>query len=167
MKQDIVEKRFWSDPGRIADLINGSMFEGSHRFCTDLRLVFGFLQRKNDKRELEKFVEENREGFSDLRASAYDLIKEVSGMKSLKKICKEADSAKEGVIDMCKAIDDMMKEKYDLGVEKGIEQGVRLGQRKLACLVQKLLMEGKSENIMRALQDEAYRNELFCYYKLP
>lgn len=72
---------------------------------TDLKQVFGFMQRRSDKRLLGDFIEENRKIFRNLAEDAYDVIRVYGGIREMKKI-KEKYRV-EGGIDMCKAWEEM------------------------------------------------------------
>lgn len=108
------------------------------RFQTDIRYVFGFLQKAEEKEKLASYIEENRGIFSSLDEAAYDLIavmSKTSQLKQLKKICQR----EEGGTDMCKAIDDMIEDGRTEGKMEGEQQGIALTKR-----VFKLSGEGKS-----------------------
>lgn len=49
-------------------------FPDYEKFRTDLQWVFGFLQRDQNDEELEKYVTEHRDAFSDLPVDAYDML---------------------------------------------------------------------------------------------
>ena len=88
------------------------------RFKTDLRLVFGFLQRASEPEELTGFIGENTKEFSSLTEDTYDMIAAMSGTGELEKLKKDVGQE---AYDMCKAIDMMMQEREALGEERGIK----------------------------------------------
>lgn len=116
------------------------------RFQTDIRYVFGFLQKAEEKEKLASYMEENRGIFSSLDEAAYDLIavmSKTSQLKQLKKICQR----EEGGTDMCKAIDDMIEDGRAEGRIEGERRGRIDGEQQGIALTKrvfKLSREGKS-----------------------
>lgn len=62
------------------------------------------------------FLENNAERFSSMADDACNLIEEVTGTKKIRQFRTEK---REGKQNMCKAIDDMMKENWDAGYDEG------------------------------------------------
>ena len=110
---------------KIADypihLIDVRRYPHAERFRTDLKLVFGFLQRASEPEELTEFIEENTKEFSSLTEDAYDMIASMSKTGELKELKKDVGQED---YNMCKAIDMMMQERE----ERGEERGIRLGE---------------------------------------
>ena len=102
----------------------------AERFRTDLKLVFGFLQRASEPEELTEFIEENTKEFSSLTEDAYDMIASMSKTGELKELKKDVEQTED--YDMCKAIDMMVAESREkgikLGEERGEARGIRLGE---------------------------------------
>lgn len=107
-------------------------FSESEQLKSDARVVFGFLQRQNDIRLLRKYMEENKEEFSDLQEDAYDMISILSNSKELIE-CKEEFIEGEGKYNMCEAIKQMK--------EEGKLEGKGLG--KAEAILELLEMSGK------------------------
>ena len=121
------------------------------RFHSDLRYVFGFLQRDRRKEELYQYVMENRAVFSHLDGVAYQMIQVMSHSSKLWKN-REVYENEEGEIDMCQALLDMREECISIGQEKGREEGISIGRtegisigKQLTKQVFRLYMAGKSE----------------------
>ena len=78
---------------KIADypvhLIDVRRYPHAERFRTDLKLVFGFLQRASEPEELTEFIEENTKEFSSLTEDAYDMIASMSKTGELKELKKD------------------------------------------------------------------------------
>ena len=53
---------------------------------------------------------------------------------------------------------------FEKGEEKGIEKGIEKGEKRLGTLMQCLMEEHKLDDALRAVQDEAFRNELYKKY---
>ena len=50
------------------------------------------------------------------------------------------------------------------GIEQGIEKGIEKGEQRLSTLIQYLMEEHKLDDARRAVQDEAFCNELYKKY---
>ncbi|HIX59599.1 MAG TPA: hypothetical protein IAA45_07795 [Candidatus Blautia gallistercoris] len=120
---------------QIADyplhLIEVREYPRLERFHSDLRYVFGFLQRDRRKEELYQYVTENRAVFSRLDGAAYQMIQVMSHSSGLLKEKEEYEN-EEGEIDMCQALLDMREECISIG-------------KQLAKQVFQLWMAGKTE----------------------
>ena len=114
---------------KIADypvhLIDVRRYPHAERFRTDLKLVFGFLQRASEPEELTEFIEENTKEFSSLTEDAYDMIASMSKTGELKELKKDVEQTED--YDMCKAIDMMMQEREERGIKLGEERGEARG----------------------------------------
>lgn len=133
--------------GKISDyplnLIEVNRIENIDVFKTDLRLVFGFLQRRENKEKLHNFIKENEEEFRNLAEDAYDFLSIVAHSKELEQMRVEIREAEEkeilregGKVNMCKAIRDM--------IEDGRQEGIKEGQRRVVKIF-KLNASGKSK----------------------
>lgn len=91
MEKDLVNKRYFSDNGRYADLINGFVFHGRQEIRGDLLAV--------------------------TYADAKELI-------SIKKLHE-----KEGKVDMCKALTELIADGREEGIKEGIKEGMAAGIR--------------------------------------
>ncbi len=108
-------------------------YENYELFQTDLRLVFGFLQRERDKKALGAFIEQNREAFSKLAEDTYDMIGQFSNDKELVKR-KDMFKKKEGAeVDMCQALEDMRADSREEGKLIGQEIGQKYGKLMEQC----------------------------------
>lgn len=85
--------------------------------------MLGFIQRADDKDKIQEFIEENRDKFMQLEEDAYDVIAELTSAGNLKKL-RDKYKTEGGRLDMCKAIDDMVRD--------GRREGKREGERKKA-----------------------------------
>ena len=150
-------------------------FQDTQRFHTDLRQVCEFLQKTEDKTELEKYVRENKSIFAQLPEDTYDLLTAMSGIKQMA-LMKDTIRTEKGGLDMCKAFDDMQAE-WELkgerrgelrGERRGKREGRREGRRKgrregedsMGKLWQILFPAGRYEDLMLASTDRRYIREL-------
>lgn len=75
-------------------------------------------------------------------------------------LVNEAMKNRGGRIGMCKALENLMEESKQQGIEKGLSEG----ERKMAKLTKVLLDEEKYDELKRAAADEEYRRALFEEY---
>lgn len=111
-------------PIHIIDVRN---YPYPERFQTDLREVFGFIQRSGDREKLRRYVEERKEQFEHLEEDAYDLMIQMTGSGELISLQDEwRDEG--GKIDMCKALRDWAEEERKEGREEGRKEGRKEGR---------------------------------------
>lgn len=122
-------------------------------FVTDLREVFGFLKRRDDKESLRKYVEGN-EAFRHLKEDAYDVIATYSGNQKL--ALRKENYQEKGEIDMCKALQEMEDEARAEGESKGIEDMNRL--------IRHLMKDGRTDDLLRSAQDAVLQKQLMEEY---
>ena len=97
-------------------------------FQTDLREVFGFIQRSGSPDEERKFTFENREKFQELDEDAFDLITTVTNSKELELLKNEYQDER-GKINMCEAILGM--------IEAGRVEGRTEGEAKIVAMIRR------------------------------
>lgn len=105
------------------NLLEVRYYEYLEYFRTDLRYVFGFLQKAEAKQELKSYIDENRQEFTDLKEDAYDFISVMSGTEELDKL-KDKYRKEEGAIDMCRAIREMMEDSRAEGKAEGKAEAI-------------------------------------------
>lgn len=103
------------------NLVNAKKVDDFKKFQSDLQVIFGMLQCKNEKEKLMEYVLKHKEYFKKIDVETYNVIKEFLNSEKILKnvVCDET----EGGVDMCKALEDL----YEDGVEQGIEQGIEQG----------------------------------------
>ena len=92
--------------------------------------------------------------------------KGLAGVKVFKCSClKELKEEEKGEVDMCTAIEQMMEEREELGIERGLQRGKEQGEIRVNQLIEILLRQsGKNddyEEIRRAVTDREYQKKLF------
>lgn len=108
-------------PNYSLNIIDAGNIEHIERFRTDLQLIFGMLQYKNEVDKLHNYVNEHKNYFENVDLETYQAARELlHSEKKLKGLIKK-EKGKESV-DMCKALDDL----YNSGIEQGIEAGIRV-----------------------------------------
>lgn len=115
-------------------IIDVRRYPECEKFTTDLKFVFGFLQRDQSGEELQGYLEEHKDVFSHLPEDAFDLLAQYSGSWKKLETYKNNLYMKEGEVDMCKAIDDLIakgeKRGYDSGYDNGYGSGYDSGYGK-------------------------------------
>lgn len=112
------------------------------RYQTDLREVFGFIQRSSDKAAVKRFTLENTEKLRELDEEAYDVISALTGSKELETV-KEKYREKGGKINMCDAIRGIFED----GKMEGKELGLALGD------------QGRSQTVARNMYARGFTAE--------
>ncbi len=119
-------------------LIEVRKFENTDVFKTDLKLVFDFIRYSEDKKRLQRLVEENEE-YRNLEEDAYEMMVVHTNSEqfiSMKDYIKEGGKA-----DMCKALEDMRIEERAEGRMEGIKgmiyENIEEGTP-AECIIQKL-----------------------------
>ena len=107
------------------------------KFKTDLREVFGFLVRQNDKHALQKYIESNV-NFRCLKEDTYDMIMVLSNTKEM--MVKKEKYGTEGGYNMCLAIREWGEEERAAGRQEGRQEGEML------CLIS-LTMKKKERGL--------------------
>ena len=125
-------------------------------FHTDIRYVFGFLQKEEDKKALKRYLEENKEIFTELSQSAYDMISVMSHSRELQEWAYE-NSKEGGRTNMCRAITEM--------IEDGRQDGIKEGRQSINLLIQSLIKDGRSNEIEKAVTDGEYQKKLLEEYE--
>lgn len=94
---------------------------------TDLREVFGFIQRSGDMSAEQKFTKDNEERFKALDEEAFDVIVSVTGARELEMV-KEQFREEGGKINMCEAIRGMIEQGREEGIKEGLQKGLQEGK---------------------------------------
>lgn len=145
-------------------LLEVRKFEQLENFETDIKYVFGFLQRENDKQGLSDYVKDNQEAFSHLREDAYHMISVMTGFTDLNtgdirdKENENRYRREGGNYDMCQAIREMM--------EDSKAEGIKEGYHLMKSLILKMTEDGMEKNIPRLAVDSGYFEEMIRQYGL-
>lgn len=107
-------------------LIDVRRYPHEERFRTDLKLVFGFLQRASEPEKLIEFINENTKEFSGLTEDAYDMIASMSKTRELGKLKNTVEQKED--YNMCKAIDMMVAAGEERGLKLGEERGIEISR---------------------------------------
>ena len=132
-------------------------FEHTEVFKTDVRQVFEFIKCSEDKKALRKLVESDNY-YRNMQEDAYDVVAMYTNSTEL--LAPREYRRKDGKVDMCKAIRDMMEDSRAEGIETGREEGADF----FAALTQHLIMDARMDDLLRATSDKEYRNLLYGEY---
>lgn len=145
MKQDVNEKYYLNDRYRIVDLLNGYFFH-----------------------EVQYIAPEDvKDGGTQLVYVSEDLFMVMSSMSKnwqLRELQNEQDNQEKGrKVDMCKAIDDMLKDSRNDGLRIGREEGRVEGEERISKINRLnvlLISENRLDDLKRATQDKEFQNIL-------
>lgn len=96
-------------------------FSDTQAFQTDLRYVFEFIQRSDDKRAMFRYTEEHHEIFEALEEDTYDVIAALTGAEELVQVkdgCLEG-----GKVNMCRALTELIQDGRLQGLRDGLQRG--------------------------------------------
>ena len=128
-------------------------------FKTDVKQVFDFIRFSDDKKKLAELLEED-EAYRYIDEDAYDMVVAYTGEEKMFK-WKEKHK-KGGKVNMCKGLREWIEDERAEGREEGREEGSeRMGQ-----LIIMLTEQSRSEELVRAAKDAAYRETLFKELKI-
>ena len=135
-------------------------FEHLEYFQTDLRLVLGFLQNRNDDEKLNKFIAENESELSAIEEDAYDMISVMTHSEELSEMKRNYQTG--GKVDMCKGLKDWMEKERKAGEARG----AAMGEARFASLAERLLKESRTDDLIIATGDKEFRDTLYKEYRL-
>ena len=135
--QDVITKEFYGDAARVADFVNGYLFEGVQLVrpenISELdSSMFGkikyFLQNRSSASKMKNFIRDNEAELCQVDDDAYDMMAVMSHSEELEQMKNRF--RKGGKVDMCKALREWLDESKQEGVtlgleEQGLEQGIK------------------------------------------
>jgi hypothetical protein len=128
-------------------------------FRTDIAEVFDFIRYSNDKEKLKELVE-SKTYFQHMEEDAFDVAVNYSCAQELSFAKEEYEEG--GRVNMCVAIQEMMKDSRDEGILEGVVQGRREGVRegqfkgekeKCQQVVRNMLLRGMSDEDIIAIAE--------------
>lgn len=130
----------------------------SFHFKTGLREVFELLPLLKDKEGMKNFLAVKKEEFMHLDAKKGWLVSRFLNVPPL----KELKENEKGEVDMCTAIEEMMEEREELGIERGEKRVNQL----ISVLLQQSDQAEVYEKIKRTVTDREYQKQLFDQFNL-
>ncbi|MCI6998300.1 MAG: hypothetical protein MR936_16345 [Eubacterium sp.] len=144
-------------------LIEVQKIENLEWFHSDLKLLFGYLQNKNDKEKLSLFLDANYDELSEIPEDMFMVMASLSGRKQQKELEKQWKKQGKGrKVDMCKAIDDMLEDSRNDGLRIGREEGEERISKLFFCLIS----DNRLDDLKRAAQDKEFQNMLMKTYAI-
>ena len=152
-------------------LIEVQKIEDLELFHSDLKLLFGFLESKNNKEKLKGFLNENHDELLEVPQDLFMVMASLSNTRQLRELQKEQKSQEKGwKVNMCKAIDDMLEDSRNdglrIGIEKGRKEGKMEGEERINKLNFLLITENRLDDLKRAVQDKEFQNMLLKTYAI-
>ena len=155
--------------------------EALGKMDSDLKYVLGLMKCTGSRKKYEAFILENREYFSRIPKSAVDVIDVCTNIGNIRKYLQfEKNETGEEEADMCRALNEIEKhaekrgrkqgisegisQGISQGITQGITQGISRGESRLASLINKLAVDGRTEDIKLAAADETARKHFYQEY---
>lgn len=99
-------------------IIEVSKLQNTEVFQSDLKQVFDFIKNAKDKTKLRELIS-NDPMYQNMDEDAYDMIAACTNAEELISVKKYY--GRDGKVDMCQALKEMLADERMLGVEEGIE----------------------------------------------
>lgn len=107
-------------PDYKMNLIEIRKLKDTGMFQTDVRQVFDFIRCSEDKDALRQLVEKDAY-YQDMEEDAFDVV--VSYANAVELVQAKDDYGKDGKVDMCTAIRELMADSREEGIRAGREEG--------------------------------------------
>ena len=131
---------------------------------SDLKYVLGIMRYTRSRIQYEKYIWENRDFFTRIPKSAVDVIDVCTNIKdireSLQFTLNEESGEEEG--DLCEALEEIKRHAEKKGAKRGAEEM----NRRTNKLIQRLLAEGRQEDLLRSTSDRLFQQQLFQKYHI-
>lgn len=131
--------------------------EHTEVFQTDVRQVFDFIRCSENKKMLRELVE-NDDYYQHMEEDAFDVVVKYANASELTQA--RDYRGKDGKVDMCTAIKEMMEDSRREGLEEGIKEGETL----FAELIRRLFADDRAQDVKLASQDEEARKRFYREY---
>ena len=127
------------------------------------------LKYNHDKKKLYDYIRTHRDELNQMDRVENLATMVLLGMqKKVEELMEQNIEEKE--INMCKAIEDMIKDGETRGEVRGEARGKALGEvcgeNRLATLTQRLLDDGRIDALKLAMEDRTYRMQLYEEYHI-
>lgn len=154
---DIPESLREMTPDYKINVIEIRKLEHTELFKTDVRQVFDFIRYSEDKVALQKLVERDAY-YHSMEEDAYDVVALYTNSTEL--VQAKNYQRKDGKIDMCRAITELIEDGRAAGMAAGMETGADF----FALLTLRLILDSRMDDLMRAIEDKEFRNTLYGEY---
>jgi len=163
------------------NLICAKNIQHPENFRTCLQHIFSMLHYNQDKKKLYDYMNHHRAELNQMDSVEHMAAMVLLGMqKRVEELMEQHVDERE--INMCKAIEDLIKDGEAVGEARGEArgralgeaqgralgeaQGRALGEAQLAALAQALLKDGRMKDLELAISDSTYRTQLYAEYRL-
>ena len=126
----------------------GSSCKGGNRIWT---------RTSRDKKKLLELVQ-NDIAYQEMDEDAYDMAVSYTNSKEL--ISVKQYHEREGKVNMCEALTQLLADERQQGIEQGIEEG----ENRLGMLISLLMQKEENEIVMQVVQNESLRKEYYQKY---
>lgn len=110
-------------PNYTLNLVDTGNIGDVKRFQTDLQLILGMLEYKENKSELSAYVNQHKDYFENVDQETYQAMRELMHSESkMKAVVKKSKRGEK--VNMCKALDDLYNDGVQCGMAKGMEKGI-------------------------------------------
>lgn len=158
---DIPECLIQMTPDYRINVVEIRKLERTEVFQTDVRQVFDFIRCSEDKKMLRELVE-NDSYYQHMEEDAFELV--VMYTNSTELVQEKKFKRKDGKVDMCTAIKELMEDSRQEGIEKGMKEGIKEGETLFAELISHLFADNRMEDAKLAAEDEQARKRLYREY---
>ena len=107
-ENEILEKYL---PNYKINLVDAERLEDVEKFSNDLQVILTMLRYRDSKEELKHYIDENKKFFQNVD---YETSQAMKAFLNMKQIPSETEQ-KEEMVDMCKAIQEMIQDGRDEG----------------------------------------------------
>lgn len=183
-------KRQWKKPIAIGDMVSlpviPSKIEGLfneyrvhiinmraiqdnalEKMDSDIKYVLGIMKCGNSEEKYVEYIKKNEEFFKRIPKSAADVINVCMNIGKINEMLEYTQTEDgEEYADMCKAVDDMIKNSEERGIRQGRKQGRREGEERMAQLNKLLLAKNRITDLLKASEDVEYRGKLYKEFGL-
>ena len=122
-------------------------------FQSDFRIVADYFVQKREKNDYTPSAQTMRHIQETLQ-----LLSVMTGDHRFEDVCN--DQQEGGPQNMCEVLERVENRGIQIGMQKGTQSGIQQGEDMFALLVKKLLECGRMDDIRRATEDRAYRQQL-------
>lgn len=145
-------------------------------FQTGLRELVGFLKRRNDKKGLMDFMEQDNERIKKMDEKTLDAVSIMLNIPA--SVTRQKEEENEEDYDLCKALREWAEDERNAGLKAGREEGRKKGreegrkkgreegENRFASLASALISADRLNDLERAAKDEIFRNSLYQEYAL-
>ncbi|MBR3599510.1 MAG: Rpn family recombination-promoting nuclease/putative transposase [Lachnospiraceae bacterium] len=110
-------------PNYHINIVNPNNLEDISVFKRDLQMIFGMVKLKTQKNDMKDFVSKNADYFENVGIEIVYGIEAMVGSDFLSK--NISNRTETGGVNVCKAFEDMVEEGRELGIEEGLDQGIK------------------------------------------